>query len=46
MCFWKAVSLALFNVRRAFRYSPDEKSGAAAAIPFSYSGKYYYLRLY
>ena len=37
MCFWKAVSVALFNVRRAFRYSPDfeGKSEAATSIPFS-----------
>ncbi|SFA49612.1 hypothetical protein SAMN04488511_108154 [Pedobacter suwonensis] len=46
MCFWKAVSVALFNVRRAFRYSPGEKSGAATAIPFIKGGRYYYLRLY
>ncbi|WP_412466902.1 hypothetical protein [Pedobacter sp. KLB.chiD] len=36
--FWKAKPEAAFNVRRAFRYSPDEKSGAATLIPFSYAG--------
>ncbi|MGN7987028.1 hypothetical protein [Pedobacter jeongneungensis] len=39
----KSNCSAYFNVSRAIRYSPDEESGAAATIPFTNSGWYYYL---
>lgn len=43
---WKAVSVAFFNVGQAFRFSPDEESGAATSIPFSYAGLCCYLGLH
>ncbi|ARS41768.1 hypothetical protein CA265_19765 [Sphingobacteriaceae bacterium GW460-11-11-14-LB5] len=46
--FWKAKPVAWVNVSRAFRYGPDfkGKSGAATAIPFSYTGSCCYFGLH